>query len=81
MIMAKMVSYNYSYQDLSRCPLLNKKLIVLPEVFEMLFMSDNPPPWVSASVTRKCGGRGTGRSSLIFTEHGLLQDTIMLIWI
>ena len=24
---------------------------------------------------------GHGRSSLIFTEHGLLQDTIMLIWI
>ena len=44
MIMAKMVSYYYSYQVLSRCPLLNKKLIVLPEVIEMLFMSDNPPP-------------------------------------
>ena len=43
MIMAKMASY-YSYQDLSRCPLLNKKLILLPEGFEMLFMSDNPPP-------------------------------------
>ena len=43
MIMAKMVSYD-SYQVLSRCPLLNKKLIVLPEVIEMLFMSDNPPP-------------------------------------
>ena len=42
-IMAKMVSY-YSHQDLSRWPLPNKKLVVQPEVIEMLFMSDNPPP-------------------------------------